>query len=271
MFHVKHPHFKLKYPLILVHGAGFRDKSFGINYWGRIPRRLSELGVAVHYGKTDAWGSIEKNGERLKQTILDVLAGEGAEKVNIIAHSRGGLESRYVISALGLDSAVASLTTMSTPHRGAKAMNVALQFPLWLYRLVSALVDRWSESLGDREPDFFTGSRQLSERFCTKFNRNHPDRNGVYYQSYATKLRYFFGDPSYFFTWFLVKIYDGDNDGLCPVESAKWGNYRGLITTRGFFGISHGGILDLYRIPYKGVDIPELYINIVRDLAGRGF
>jgi triacylglycerol lipase len=265
------PIINLKYPLILVHGAGFRDITLGINYWGRIPRCLAEQGINVYYGNTDAWGSIEKNGELLKQTILDTLNREGAEKVNIIAHSRGGLEARYVISALGMDTAVASLTTMSTPHRGVRVMDLTLRLPAGLYRFVAFFVNQWSKLLGDREPDFFTSSRQLSARLCAGFNRKYPGRNGVYYQSYATKLRYFFGDPSYLFTWVLIKIFDGDNDGLCPVESAKWGNYRGMITTEGFFGISHGGILDLYHLPYKGVDIPKLYVNIVKDLAEKGF
>jgi triacylglycerol lipase len=272
MFHVKHePEINLKYPLVLVHGAGFRDKSFGINYWGRIPRYLRERGVALYYGGTDAWGTIESNGELLRKKILEVLAETGAEKVNLFAHSRGGLECRYVISVLGLAPRVAALVTMSTPHRGARAMNVALKFPVRMYRFVSFFADRWCEILGDGRPDFFTGSRQLSERYCTEFNRGCRDREEVYYRSYATKLRYFFGDLNYLLTWLLVKIFDGDNDGLCPVESAKWGDFRGVITTQGFFGISHGGILDLYRIRYKGVYIPELYANIVRDLAEKGF
>jgi triacylglycerol lipase len=261
----------LKYPLVLVHGAGFRDRSFGINYWGRIPRYLQERGVALYYGETDAWGTIETNGELLKRRIFEVLAETGAEKVNLLAHSKGGLECRYVISVSGMASRVAALVTMSTPHRGAKVMNVALKFPVWMYRFVSFFVNRWCEILGDGEPDFFTGSRQLSERYCSEFNRDCQDREEVYYRSYATKLRYFFGDLSYLLTWLLVRIFDGDNDGLCPVESAKWGDFRGVITTQGLFGISHGGILDLYRIRYKGVDIPELYANIVRELAEKGF
>ena len=129
----------LKYPLILVHGAGFRDRTLKVNYWGRIPRYLAREGVTVYYGGTDSWGSIESNGALLKKTILEVLTKTGSEKVNIIAHSRGGLEARYVISVLGVGNAVASLTTMSTPHSGSKTMNIALKFPIWLYRLVSVI------------------------------------------------------------------------------------------------------------------------------------
>jgi triacylglycerol lipase len=280
MFHVKRARqgepdtaesINLKYPLILVHGAGLRDKTFGINYWGRIPRYLAERGVKVYYGGTGAWNVIEKNGETLKQTVRSVLAKTGAEKVVIIAHSRGGLEARYAIGRPGMAGKVAALVTMSTPHRGAKAMNVALKFPRRLYRFVSFFVNCWSRILGDTEPDFYTGSRQLSEKWCAEFNRNNPDSGEVCYQSYAAKLRFFFGDLYYLLPYILVRIFDGDNDGLCPVESAVWGDFRGIVTTRGIFGISHGGILDFYRVRYKGVDIPELYADIVRDLAAKGF
>jgi triacylglycerol lipase len=246
-------------------------------------------GVKPYYGGTDAWGSIESNAEQLRGTVLSVLAETGAEKVNIIAHSRGGLEARYLICALDMAPYVASLTTMSTPHSGVRAMNLALRYPEWMYRLVSFFLDRWFGILGDREPDFYRGSLQLSAIRCAEFNRLYPDRDGIYYQSYATKLRYFFSDMNYVLTWILVSLYDGDNDGLCPVESAKWGHFRGVITSEGILGVSHGGILDLYRIPYRGLiippsgtlgedappgrfgGIPELYVSIVRDLAARGY
>ncbi|MDR1106773.1 MAG: hypothetical protein LBL44_10490 [Treponema sp.] len=261
----------LKYPLIMVHGAGFRDRAAGVNYWGRIPRYLARAGVKVFYGGTDAWGSIESNVRQLRRTVLSVLAETGAEKVNIVAHSKGGLEARRLINTADMAFRVASLTTISTPHRGVKVMNLAFQLPERLYRFVSFWVDLWFTILGDRNPDFYNGSLELSAKRCAEFNRLNPDCRSIYYQSYAGKLRFFFGDVLYLLTWILVYLYDGGNDGLCPVESAKWGCFRGVVTTRGVLGISHGGILDLYRIPYKGMKIPELYVDIVRNLAGRGF
>ena len=38
-----------KYPLLLVHGVGFRDFHY-FNYWGRIPRALKKNGARVFYG-----------------------------------------------------------------------------------------------------------------------------------------------------------------------------------------------------------------------------
>ncbi|MDR1903158.1 MAG: hypothetical protein LBQ88_12875 [Treponema sp.] len=258
-----------KHPILLVHGAGFRDTIFGFSYWGRLPKYFTQNGIAFFYGGTDAWGSIESNAAVLKERILGLQKEKNIEKVHIIAHSRGGLESRYLISALGMSGAVASLTTISTPHRGAKIMNLAHKIPDPLYRFVSFFVDIWNRIGGDKNPCFFTSSRQLSAVSCGAFNLKHPDAETVYYQSYAARLKYFFGDPLFLLLFILLRLTDGSNDGLCPVESAKWGNYQGVITTQGLFGISHAGVVDFYRIQYKGTNIPELFLNIAQGLSLR--
>ncbi len=51
----------LKYPILLVHGMGFRD-SERLNYWGRIPRILEQMGCKVFYAHQDANAPIEING-----------------------------------------------------------------------------------------------------------------------------------------------------------------------------------------------------------------
>ena len=38
-----------RYPILLVHGTGFRDVK-GISYWGRIPKALKAHGAAVFFG-----------------------------------------------------------------------------------------------------------------------------------------------------------------------------------------------------------------------------
>jgi triacylglycerol lipase len=261
----------LKYPLVLIHGAGFRDKTLGlVNYWGRIPQHFSQHGIPVYYGGTDAWGSIEYNAGITRDRIVSILNECKADKVNIIAHSRGGLEARYLISTLKMGYAVASLTTISTPHHGVKAMNIAVKIPDGLYTFIAFFVNTWFKILGDKKPDFFTSSRQLSELYCSEFNKQNPDNENIYYQSYAAKMKHAFSDPGFIITYPFIQITDGDNDGLCPVDSARWGDFKGPVTTQGIFGISHSGIIDTYRVKYKGVDILNFYLEIARGLSERG-
>jgi triacylglycerol lipase len=261
----------LKYPVLLIHGCGFRDKVFGMDYWGRIPKLMEKNGVEVYYGGTDSWGSIESNAQKIKETIENIVKKHGMEKFNIIAHSRGGLEARYLISSLELSHKIASLTTISTPHRGVKAMNITLYIPNWIYKFISAFINLWFKILRDKNPDFYKSSRQLSEQECTEFNKININDKSVYYQSYGAKMKYFFSDLLFLFLNPFLKITDGENDGLCPVESSKWGDFKGIITTEGKFGISHSGIIDAYKVKYKGVDIPKFYLSILEDLERNGF
>ena len=68
----------------------------------------------------------EENAQILTENIKKI-AEENGGKVNIFAHSKGGLEARYAISCLGLDKYVASLTTFNTPHRGCEVIDSAMQ------------------------------------------------------------------------------------------------------------------------------------------------
>ena len=75
-------------------------------------------------------------------------------------------------------------------------------------------------------------------------------------------------DVLFFFTYPIIKFFEGENDGLCPVNSAKWGNFNGIITGKYSRGISHADIVDIWRINFAGVDIREIYIDIVKGIKG---
>ena len=54
-----------------------------------------------------------------RQMLKEQIRRWTSEPVNLIAHSMGGLDARYLISRLGMADQVRSLTTISTPHRGS--------------------------------------------------------------------------------------------------------------------------------------------------------
>ena len=68
----------------------------------------------------------------------------------------------------------------------------------------------------------------------------------------------------------LAKIFDGENDGLVGISSAKWGNFLGVLETGGR-GISHGDVVDLTRQDIRGYDVCEFYVDIIKNLKERGF
>jgi triacylglycerol lipase len=260
-----------KYPLMLVHGAGFRDDNRFYSYWGRIPKALTDRGAHVFLSGQDAWGSVEESAEVVKASILAALEKTGARKINLIAHSKGGLESRLLVSKLGMADKVASLTTISTPHRGSRALDLARKAPAALYAFISFFPNLWFRLIGDKKPDFFRASRQLSRIECEKFNRECPDDPGILYQSYGVKLKTPFSDLLYFFLNILVRILEGDNDGLVAVSSARWGQYLGVIENPKLRGVSHSDVVDMWRRNLSGFDIRQVYVGIAAGLKERGF
>lgn len=259
-----------RYPLLLVHGVGFRDFRY-FNYWGRIPRELKRNGARVYYGHQEAWGTVESNALILKEKIRELQRETGCEKVNIIAHSKGGLDSRYLISCLAMADSVASLTTINTPHRGSMLVDFLKRLPDSLYRLVCRWIDLYFGMMGDKNPDAYRASCQLSAAYAREFNRRCPDMPGVYYQSFASLMRSGFSSKLLCIPYWVLKSLDAPSDGLVTVESARWANFRGVIRNTYLRGISHGDIIDLTREDYRGFDVKEFYVKVVEDLKSRGF
>src|SRR5687768_14069145 len=107
------------YPMVLAHGlSGFRTLA-GIDYFYHVPEHLRAHGHKVFVTHVPPWGTVEMRAAVLGQQVDAVLRRTGAPKVHVVAHSMGGLDSRYVISALGYGDRVATLTTIGTPHRGS--------------------------------------------------------------------------------------------------------------------------------------------------------
>lgn len=260
-----------RYPVVMLHGIGFRDFKY-FNYWGRIPKELARNGAAIYYGHQEAWGTIENNGEIIKNKIKEILAENHCDKVNIIAHSKGGLDARYLISGLHMEESIASLTTISTPHKGSELLDLLNKLPDTIYHFVASLFDKSYGKAGDQHPDCYTASKQLSPAFCREFNEKYPDAPNIYYQSYASIVKHTFGDGLLWIPYLLMRFMGAPrNDGLVSEESSKWGHFKGTFTSSGRRGISHGDMIDLKREDYKGFDVIEAYVKIVAELKEMGY
>ncbi|MCP4132724.1 MAG: triacylglycerol lipase [bacterium] len=264
---------KTKYPLLLLHGIGFRDPKYA-SYWGRIPKWLKRNGAVIYYGEQHAWGTMENNAEEIKNKIRTIMEETGSEKINIIAHSKGGLDARYLISSLEMAKHVASLTTISTPHRGSELIDVLEKLGEKKYRQVTASIDKYFKFFGDSVPDSYTSSKQLKPSYMEKFNEENPDSPLVYYQSYGDAMSQANSDGLLSGPYLLMKWAKGEsdgNDGLVSLESAKWGEFRGLFSSEDGKGLSHGDVIDLKRKDMDGSDVIEKYIEIVSELKEKGY
>ena len=263
---------KTKYPLLMVHGVFFRDFRY-LNYWGRIPRELIRNGATVYYGQQQSAAAVEDSGRELAERIRQIVEETGCGKVNIIAHSKGGLDSRAAIAHCGMAPYVATLTTINTPHRGCIFAEYLLgKVPQAARLKIAAAYNAAMKKMGDPNPDFLAAVTDLTESACLARNQVTPDAPGVVYESvmsYCKKAQH--GKFPLNMTYPIVKHFDGLNDGLVSVESAKWGERFTLLEPQGKRGISHGDVVDLNRENIRDFDVREFYVKLVADLKRRGF
>ncbi|WP_286883032.1 MULTISPECIES: alpha/beta hydrolase [Sphingobacterium] len=257
--------FTLRYPIILIHGTAAGDNSL---FWGRIPKTFKKNNISFFYGKTDGWGSVANNAQMLKRNLSDLAEKTGATKFNLIAHSKGGIDARYLISTLKGHQMVASLSTISTPHLGTPIADYLMEKHLSRDSVTKKLIQRLSFLFGGQSPAPIELIRDLSVKEMRVFNQLNPNMDNVFYQSFASTMTKPQDDLFYALSFKYLRRLVGENDGMVPLESAVWGaNFKHIHASQ---GISHAGITDVIRKNIGDVDIPQIYLDIIRRLGALG-
>lgn len=177
-----------KHPFVLVHGFNASPSRWGFH---AVKEALEADGHKVYLADLPPFQSSQVRATHLKGAVDRALA-EGATKVNLIAHSMGGLDSRFLVSPRGLayGDRVATITTISTPHRGSAMADAVLQTMSRL-RARDEVLDRFFELLGQtfssvaEDPNARAAFFTLSELGAPLFADTYPDDPRVLYQSVA--------------------------------------------------------------------------------------
>lgn len=255
-----------KYPVVLVHGMMVKDFSFWPAFRG-ITDFLRKQNVTVYTSNQDGLGSVSSNAAQLKEEILAILAKEGCDKVNLIAHSKGGVDARFMISKLGMEQNVASLTTLSTPHHGSGLSAKLLTMPHFMAKAIAFFADTFYRILGDCQPDILRLGQELTAQAMDAFNEAVPNAPGVYYQSFSSTAP---GKKAFLrFIPYQISRYceQDDTDGMVAVKSSKWGNYRGSMGAE----LDHFKMVGIYGSKKKLTGVGLFYLHIIHELRNMGF
>ena len=255
-----------KYPIVLVHGIALKEGRF-FKAFGRIEKTLREAGYTVYSAKTDGFGTIENNAAQLKREIERIRQAEHADKVNLIAHSKGGLDAKYMMQALSMADSVASLTTLSTPHKGSEVASGIYGLPRIVTRFTAFWINAWYRIFGDEHPDALAVCRQLRRTPDDAPVQEAPD--GVFCQSYSATLKRKRDD-------FLMAVPlafsrrrgETQTDGLVSVDSAKYAEYRGDCLDE---SLSHSEMVGYSLKKKKRQKVYDFYLSLCSELAERGF
>jgi triacylglycerol lipase len=204
----------LKAPIVLVHGLlGYDQIKIGkwlvADYWPGILALYRDAGNRVLTVRLSPTDGVATRAGQLRAAIRAAFPGEA---VHLIAHSMGGLDSRYMISRLDMAERVLSLTTIATPHRGSP-------FADWGIRHLQGFVRPFLIFSGISHEAFY----DLCTDRCKQLAIEAPDVPSVRYFSVAGAL------PAEEFgvQWRafhdIVHAAEGENDGLVSVASARYG------------------------------------------------
>jgi triacylglycerol lipase len=225
--------------IVLVHGIlGFREK-FGIEYFRSVADHFTEKGHKVIAPILDPTRGIDYRGGQLRDQINAAFANgriERAQETHIIAHSMGGLDSRWMLSPVNPDrirAPIRSLTTISTPHQGSPIADVIDapeklapfgQLPFGPHpNLLQPALDALGISLD--------GLRNLTTAYCRQFSAAHTNDPAVAYFSIAGAGRFGFPETCglfFLFHKYISAVTGQANDGLVTVASAQWGQFDAI-------------------------------------------
>lgn len=272
-----------------------------VEYWIGVKEYLQRKGCTVITAKVPAFGTIEERAiilndfieretgklkaKKSKQQVYNYdndfsknesFKKEEKIKVNLIAHSMGGLDARYLISRIpNKNFDVISLTTVATPHHGSEIANYIIQ-----------LFDRHQRSIPVNNPNskllpmcFY----QLTTYYMKYFNEITKDDPRVSYFSYGCMFQPQWYNVFYP-TWRIInEATNGEpNDGMVTVKSSKWGHYGGTLQDMDHLDIINwknriqqdiSGMFRSTKFPVgkPKIDTLNFYLRITSDLAERGF
>jgi triacylglycerol lipase len=245
---------KLHHPVVLAHGIfgfdriiiGGRDHS----YFRGVRDHLIRVGAEVHRPRVSAAANIAVRAEELARVVRAIPRGPGDGKINIIAHSMGGLDARYAIAKLGLADRVAALVTVGTPHLGTPVADLGSKLSHMLK--LKPLFGRLS----------LDGFHDLGTLQMSQFNSDVANVPGVAYASVIARIDRPRAHPLLWPTHAYLSQRIGPNDGMVPTVSQAWGEVWREIEA------DHWAQIGWTR---GNFDALSLYEEILRLLRDRGF
>ncbi len=246
---------KGRYPIVLSHGfAGF-DKVGPLGYFGRAPAALRADGYAVYVTAVSPMAPTETvRGPQLAHQLACIAQESGSLKLNLVGHSQGGIDVRWVATSAEMGKKVASVTSISTPHHGVIVGDMAAGLiPGFTDPLLDAIGALYGVAVGSAgsAAAVRAAATGMSTTGAATFNAAHPDVPNLPYFSWAGRSASSllvlghsddecigtFPNPNHndlvrleLSATFAVSGGDVNaNDGLVTVSSAKWGTFMGCV------------------------------------------
>lgn len=241
-----------RHPIVLAHGLfGFDEVALGSlrhAYWRGIRDALEKDGNKVIVPRVPPCGSVAERAAALTRALELVEQ----KRVNVLAHSMGGLDARFAVANLGAAAKVASLVTVGTPHRGSPLADLSTD----VARRIG--LQRVLETAGVPLDAF----HDLATARMARFNEEVSDVRSVAYASVVGVVRRKRkANPLLVPSYLWMKKSWGVSDGVVPASSQRWGEVLCEVEA------DHWAQTGWSR----HFDAAEFWVRLVRELRAMGF
>lgn len=242
-------------PVLLIHGFNSNGdiwhKLWTNEYNDKYPKgQLDLLGLPARTISVGKVASISDNSALIHDEVDRLRHIWGVDQLNIVSHSKGGLDSRDFIEH---NNSVATLLQIGTPNRGTPlgSLGHAIEYAL----------GRWGD-LGDFLAPAIS---QLSVERMETYNLFHGHNPRTRYIALAAEYRYG-GALSFLINGFFTAFYLGANDLVVPAWSVHGLSYAEPLTYK-----SHGGNHQARHTAESGsVDICSMLIPYLKLYGSPG-
>ncbi|MCG8373564.1 MAG: alpha/beta hydrolase [Balneolales bacterium] len=259
-----------KYPLFLCHGFGAIGSLVKPSPLHDPCMLMRKHGIVSFAPNVVPYAPIQVRANSWVRLINAVCDTYGFEKVNVVAHSMGGLDMRHALTNLGIHNRVASLTTLATPHRGTFLADMILKTPEIITEKLSDIVDWFGNSVYPREKSEVLNSvEQLTRRGIQEdFNPVTADLDGFPYFSYSAavgKGTNFSINPVFLFQNNQIYAQEDVNDSFVSVKSSMWGEHLGTVA------LSHMNQINVQVTKEFKPKYRDFWLGVVKKLCALGF
>lgn len=259
----------LKYPVLICHGYGAIASLVKPSPLYDVALLLRKHNVLAFAPNIVPYAKIETRADSWVKILHRLLDNIPQKKVNIIAHSMGGLDMRYALASHDISRHVASLTTVATPHHGTSLAELTLKTPEAIREKLADFLD-W---MGDRiypqtKSDAVASAEQLTRNYITEvFNRQISDHSHIPFYSYSAAVGKGTPHPIRVITRYqnnYIYELEGPNDGMVSVESSKWGEHIKTIH------LSHLEQMNLRVKDDRRILFEAFWLEVIKMLESKG-
>ena len=106
-------------PVLLIHGYG-EDAAVWKKWEDMLRKDGIQFFTVTFKDSDDKCGSAEQHAKELEKRVQNIKQQSGAQKINIVGHSKGGLDARVFLDITDTKD-VANLIMIGTPNAGSPA------------------------------------------------------------------------------------------------------------------------------------------------------